>query len=147
MEWVIDSNELAARTWGRTGVHYENVRRRTHAPSTLREIALGRTLVRYGTCPCRRSPCVFRELGTLHWGRNSWVGRLTDAKLTRSTMPSTRVSTSISTRLFHSSSMLSRYSAELWSMEAWALPRESLAVGRAEGRETSVWGISAMGER
>ena len=76
---------------------------------------------------------------------SSWLRKdLTEAILTRSTIPSTNVSTSMSTFLFHSSSIASRYSAEFWSTDDWeAVVRwDRLAVGRADGRDTSVWGIS-----
>jgi hypothetical protein len=75
----------------------------------------------------------------------SW--ELTEARFTRSTMPSASVSISTSTLLFHSSSAASRYSAGVRSVAGSAAPcGSSLAVGSFEGRDTSDWGISDISE-
>ena len=72
---------------------------------------------------------------------------LTEARFTRSTMPSASVSISTSTLLFQSSSAASRYSAGVWSVVGSAAPcGSSLAVGSFEGRDTSDWGISDISE-
>src|SRR6266581_966273 len=68
----------------------------------------------------------------------------TEATLTRSTIPSTRMSTSASTFLFHSSSIASRYCAEFCAaIDCWTPSgpvRCRFADGRADGRDTSVSG-------
>lgn len=73
---------------------------------------------------------------------------LTEARFTKSTIPSASVSISTSTLLFHSSSTVSKYSAEVCSMTRGAAPCESrFAVGSFEGRDTSDWSISDISER
>jgi len=44
MEWVMESNELAARTWFCVGVKIEEVKKRVYRPWTLHETELGKLL-------------------------------------------------------------------------------------------------------
>jgi hypothetical protein len=114
-ECVIDSSEFAALTCGhwRSTMEFLGAVQEGGLPSTRHAIPLEKIPGRCETCPCLRSSTSSGSLPC-----TDAVGERTEARLTMSTMPSTSTSTSASNFLFHSSSMLSRYSSEFWSTSA-----------------------------
>jgi hypothetical protein len=145
-ECVIESKLVAARTY--KGISF----RSGHKGEVRNELVHHRLCSTLGLKRfLRDTKLVFiANLYTrTRWGCMNYftLGQIrTDAMLTSSAIPSTRVSSSTSTFLFHSSYMDSRYSSDVCSIvdSSAALGRSSVADGSAAGRNASVWKLSLV---